>query len=193
MPSFFYFGTCFANIYCRRRNVEVQFRILLAEDDAPLRRSLKKFLTNAGYSLCTCSNAREALVAAEDFRPDIVICEYHLPDANGAMLIKRLLAVTHDVVAVLISEFDFELIADEVAQSNVHGFLKKPFDLAELETVLMSACCQVRISMCNLMWNSVPVATVYLPPTPRGKLSERMDRYPVGNRSQVRVTNDRVI
>jgi len=165
-------GTGFALILVRRRNVEVQIRVLLVEDDAPLRRSLEKFLTQAGYSLCSCCNGREALVEVEKSHPHILIAEYHLPDANGALLLERLTRFVPHAATVLISEFDYELVADEIAQVEVHAFLKKPFDLAELETVLSSACCQMRILMRNLKWNADPVFRAYLPPLTRRKLSE---------------------
>ena len=152
--------------------MEVEIRILLVEADAPLKRSLEKFLTSAGYSICDCADAREALAAAENFHPDIVICEYHLPDANGAVLVERLMRFLPDVVAVLISEFDFQSISPDFARSRVHGFLKKPFDLAELETVLTSSCCQVRICTRNPDRNAEPAAKVCLPPLTRRKLSE---------------------
>ena len=173
--------------------MEVQIRILLVEDDAPLRRSLEKFLTNAGYHLYTCSDGRQALAAVQSYRPDILICEYHLPDANGAVLLERMLRFVPDAVAVLISEYDFQWIADEIAQVHVHGFLKKPFDLAELETILTSACCQVRISMRNLEWNAEPAAKVYLPPLTRGKLSESSSRVHVEDHNQMKIANDSAI
>lgn|GEM_PF-694382 len=173
--------------------MEVQIRILLVEDDAPLSRSLEKFLTNAGYYLYTCSDGREALIAAQSFRPDILISEYHLPDANGAVLLERLMRFVPDAVAVLISEYDFQSIADEIVRVHVHGFLKKPFDLAELETILTSACCQVRISMRNLEWNAEPAARVYLPPLTRGKLSDSSSRVDVEDYNQVRITSENAI
>jgi DNA-binding NtrC family response regulator len=152
--------------------VEVQIRVLLVEDDAPLRRSLEKFLRQAGYSLCSCCNAREALVEVEKFHPDILIAEYHLPDANGAVLLERLTRFVPHAATVLISEYDYQSVADEIVQVDVHAFLKKPFDLAELETVLSSACCQMRILMRNLKWNADPVFKEHLPPLTRRKLSE---------------------
>jgi len=88
------------------------------------------------------------------------------------MLLEQLTRYVPHAATVLISEFDYELVADDIAQVDVHAFLKKPFDLAELETVLSSACCQMRILMRNLKWNADPVLRAYLPPLTRGKLSE---------------------
>jgi DNA-binding NtrC family response regulator len=152
--------------------VDTQVRILLVEDDAPLKRSLEKFLRQAGFNLCCCSSAREALDRIEQFSADILIAEYHLPDANGSLLLDCLTRIVPHAATVLISEYDYQWVADDNAALHVHAFLKKPFDVAELETVLTSARCQVQISMRNL---NLPVGSglkMYLPPLTRGKLSE---------------------
>ena len=152
--------------------METQVRILLVEDDAPLKRSLEKFLRQAGYDLCSCSSAREALDRIVTFPADILIAEYHLPDANGSLLLNCLNRIVPHAAAVLISEYDYQWIADDNVALHVHAFLKKPFDVAELETVLTSARCQVRISMRDLDLNVGFDTKVCLPPLTRGKLSE---------------------
>ena len=111
-------------------------RVLLVEAEAPLRRSLENFLERAGYTFESCSSGREALLKAKAFDPDAVIAEYHLPDANGAELLGKLMRITPDVKTILISEFDFQAIADALIRVEVGSFLKKPFDLAELEIAL---------------------------------------------------------
>src|SRR5208283_4081990 len=64
-------------------NVRVENLVLLVEDDASLRRSLEKFLDQAGYAFDSCSTASQALNIAQKVPPHVVILEYHLPDANG--------------------------------------------------------------------------------------------------------------
>lgn len=118
---------------------ELENRILLVEDDAPLRRSLEKFLERAGYAFESCATAREALVLAEKSRYGIVLAEYHLPDANGASLLERLVTITPEMAAIMISEFDFQAVAGDLVRANIQTYLKKPFDLVEVEVALSSA------------------------------------------------------
>lgn len=114
--------------------------ILLVEDDAPLRRSLEKFLNQAGYAFDSCSTAREALALAERLRHPVVILEYHLPDANGPSLIEKLMLLAPETAAIVISEYDFQAIANDLDRVRIESFLKKPFDLVDLEAALSSAC-----------------------------------------------------
>lgn len=127
-------------------------RVLLVEDDAPLRRSLENFLGQAGYAFDTCSTARDALALAEEILPDIVIVEYHLSDANGAALLKKLKCIVPNLATIMISEYDFQSVAKELTPINDCCFLKKPFDLVELEAGLSSARSRVAVASENVDW-----------------------------------------
>lgn len=133
-------GTLLAPSRGRRQMVRVKNLVLLVEDDASFRRSLEKFLNQAGYAFDSCSTAREAMALAEKLRHDVVIVEYHLPDANGASLLEKLMLVAPKTAAIVVSEYDFQAIANELGRVKIESFLKKPFDLAELEAALCSAC-----------------------------------------------------
>lgn len=114
--------------------------VLLVEDDASLRRSLGKFLDKAGYAYFSCSTCAQALALAQKAPPAVVILEYHLPDANGCSLIKKLNLVAPDAIAIVLSEYDFQAVADDLYRVRIETFLKKPFDLVDFEAALCSAC-----------------------------------------------------
>ncbi|MFZ2447221.1 MAG: response regulator [Syntrophobacteraceae bacterium] len=120
--------------------MRVQNLVLLVEDDAPLKRSLEKFLNQAGYAFDSCSTAREALALAEKLRHDVVIVEYHLPDANGSSFLEKLMLLAPKTAAIVLSEYDFQAIANDLDRVKIEFYLKKPFDLVEFESALSSAC-----------------------------------------------------
>jgi DNA-binding response OmpR family regulator len=119
--------------------VEIQSRVLIVEDDAPLRRSLEKYLGRAGYAFDSCSTAREAKILAERFRHPIVISEYHLPDANGASFLEDLKRIVPRNVAIMISQYDLQAISRDLDRIQVRCYLKKPFDLVDFEAALTAA------------------------------------------------------
>jgi DNA-binding NtrC family response regulator len=119
-------------------------RLLLVQDQAPLRRSLENFFRRGGYAFDSCSTSREALVRAGLHPYRVAIVDYHLCDGDGAALIERLRAVQPYLQAIVISSYDFQAVADELRNVDVHAFLKKPFDPIDLETVLRSACARNR-------------------------------------------------
>jgi DNA-binding NtrC family response regulator len=120
--------------------VRVENLVLLVEDDASLRRSLEKFLDRAGYAFHSCSTASQALAHAQKAPPHVVILEYHLPDANGHSLIEKLNLVAPETVAIVLSQYDFQAVAEDLDRVQIQTFLKKPFDLVDFEAALRSAC-----------------------------------------------------
>ncbi len=113
--------------------------VLLVEDDASLRRSLEKFLDRAGYAFDSCSTASQALNLAKQIPPHVVILEYHLPDANGPSLIEKLKLIAPETAAIVLSEYDFQAIAEDLDRVQIETFLKKPFDLVDFEAAVHSA------------------------------------------------------
>ena len=120
--------------------MRVENFVLIVEDDASLRRSLEKFLDRAGYAFHSCSTASQALAHAQKAPPHVVILEYHLPDANGHSLIEKLNLVAPETVAIVLSQYDFQAVAEDLDRVQIQTFLKKPFDLVDFEAALRSAC-----------------------------------------------------
>ena len=119
--------------------VRAENLVLLVEDDASLRRSLEKFLDRAGYAFDSCSTASQALDLAQTIPPHVVILEYHLPDANGPSLIEKLKLIAPETVAIVLSEYDFQAVAEDLDRVQIEKFLNKPFDLVDFEAALHSA------------------------------------------------------
>ena len=123
--------------------MHVQNRVLLVEADAPLRRSLEKFLCQAGYAFESCSTACEALDLAGKLQHDVAIVGYHLRDANCPSLIEKLKLLHPHSVAIVISPYDFQVVADDLRPVEIESFLKKPFDLVDFEVALSAAFSKV--------------------------------------------------
>ena len=132
--------------------MEAAVRVLLVEDEAPLRRSLTKFLERAGYAFDSCATVRDALVRAENDAYDIVITEYRLPDQNGTELLKRLKQTLPEIESIIIAEYDHQVVAEALNRAGVKTYLKKPFDVADLEAALSSAGSKVADSFKNFDW-----------------------------------------
>jgi DNA-binding NtrC family response regulator len=115
-------------------------RLLLIEADPSLKRSLENYLKRFGYTFDSCATARDALILAAKNPYGMILAEYHLPDANGALLLNTLKSSFPAAVTILLSEYDHHVIAENLARTDIQFYLKKPFDLVELESVLSSSC-----------------------------------------------------
>ncbi|MCA9431010.1 MAG: response regulator, partial [Candidatus Omnitrophica bacterium] len=62
-------------------------QILVVDDEANIRKFLKKSLERDGYEVRLAGTGEEALTSLEDERPDLLVLDVWLPDANGMDLL----------------------------------------------------------------------------------------------------------
>lgn len=67
-------------------------RILVIEDQAPMRRNLALLLELEGYSVSTAPDGRAGLEVARRERPDLVICDVMMPELDGYGVVQALRA-----------------------------------------------------------------------------------------------------
>jgi sigma-B regulation protein RsbU (phosphoserine phosphatase) len=104
--------------------------ILIVEDEAPIRELLSWILRDLGYQVLEAINGREAIALVMLHPPDLVISDVMMPVMGGQELcrwVKRELAPPPPVI--LTSSID----ARVVRNTGADAFVRKPFDLEELE------------------------------------------------------------
>jgi DNA-binding response OmpR family regulator len=105
--------------------------ILLVDDDAAVSTLVAEILEGEGYSVETVSTGAEAEAAIERLRPDLVILDIMLPDADGLMLCARLLAQWPAPIIMLSgSRRESDRILS--LRLGADDFIAKPFDTFEL-------------------------------------------------------------
>ena len=65
-------------------------RILIVDDDEPLRRALSRTLRGNGYEVDEASDAREALSAIDRQAPDLILTDIMMPGGDGVELINAI-------------------------------------------------------------------------------------------------------
>ncbi len=106
-------------------------RVLLVEDELPMRRFLRSSLPAHGYELIEAVDGREALVEAGTRNPDVVLLDLGLPDLDGIEVTKRLRELTKAPIIVLSARGEER---DKVAalDAGADDYVTKPFGLPEL-------------------------------------------------------------
>ncbi|MBL8879731.1 MAG: response regulator [Phycisphaerales bacterium] len=108
-------------------------RIIVAEDDAGIRRVITMWLERQGHEVRSLTNGREALDACVSSPPDVLISDVNMPEIDGIQLIEQLSArgLAPRGVVVLTSRWDHAQIGERLAGLNAH-VLPKPFSPARL-------------------------------------------------------------
>jgi DNA-binding NarL/FixJ family response regulator len=65
-------------------------RILVIEDQAPMRRNIALMLEMEGYKVFTAENGRVGVEVAKKEKPDLVICDVMMPELDGHGVVQKL-------------------------------------------------------------------------------------------------------
>lgn len=107
-------------------------RILLIEDNAPLRNAVSQFLSEAGYLVDTFATGDEGMWAAAGGEHDLVLLDLMLPNMDGMEILRRLRAKENPVHVMVISARDGLEDRLEALDAGADDYLVKPFPLTEL-------------------------------------------------------------
>ena len=107
-------------------------RILVVDDDPPLRRMLERTLRAEGYDVAVAADGGGALVEAERRAPDVIVLDVGLPALDGFSVCRRLRAKGLATPILMLTARD--AVEDRVAglDAGADDYLVKPFATAEL-------------------------------------------------------------
>jgi two-component system KDP operon response regulator KdpE len=106
-------------------------RVLLVEDELPIRKFVGAALTSAHYQLDEAGTAEQAFQHAAQFPPDLVILDLGLPDMDGQEVIRRLREWLL-VPIIVLSARDQDQQKITALDNGADDYLTKPFSTAEL-------------------------------------------------------------
>ncbi|MGI9093257.1 MAG: response regulator transcription factor [Mycobacteriales bacterium] len=109
-----------------------QTRVLVVDDDRPVRESLRRSLAFNGYQVDLAADGLAALDAIATNRPDAVILDVMMPRLDGIQTTRRLRAAGDDVPILMLTAR--ETVPDRIAglEAGADDYLPKPFALEEL-------------------------------------------------------------
>ncbi len=106
-------------------------RILVIDDEAAIRESLKMTLEYEGYEVLGAATGQEGLNVAEREAPDLVLLDVKMPGMDGLDVLDRLRAMNETLPIVMISGHATTATAVEATKKGAVDFLDKPFESTE--------------------------------------------------------------
>lgn len=117
---------------------EVLLRVLVVDDEPPIRRFLRTVLNAHGYIVFEARNGQEALAQVSAEHPDLIILDLGLPDVDGVEVI-RLLRVWSRIPILILSVRGGEQDKIAALDAGADDYLTKPFGSGELLARLRAA------------------------------------------------------
>ncbi len=111
--------------------VDQGVKILIVDDERPIRRFLRASLISHGHEVHEAETGVEALEQAAKVKPDLIILDLGLPDMDGLDVTRRLREWTTTPIIILsVREKEEEKIA--ALEAGADDYLTKPFGIGEL-------------------------------------------------------------
>ncbi len=111
-------------------------RILVVEDEAALRESLKTELSAAGHAVDVAADGEEGLYAALEYPVDVAIVDLGLPKLPGLEVIRRLRSAGKNYGVLVLTARDRWQDKVEGLGAGADDYLAKPFHIGELQARL---------------------------------------------------------
>ncbi len=107
-------------------------RILVVDDEKPIREFLIRALALEGYAVSDASDGAIALELVEQQPPQLILLDMWLPNVSGEAFIRAYLATTKQPAPIIVMTADHITFSNPELAAAVKGLLIKPFGLDEL-------------------------------------------------------------
>jgi CheY-like chemotaxis protein len=108
-------------------STEADLNILIAEDHAPFRRSIRLLLeSQPGWTVTAeVSNGRDAIDEAKRLNPDVVVLDVSMPEVDGLQATREIVKADPSAQVLILTIHDSELVAAQASLAGAKAVLSK--------------------------------------------------------------------
>jgi len=114
-------------------------KILVIDDEAPLRHMLRLVLEKAGYRVVEAADGAAALAILEGEPFDLVLCDIRMPEMDGLAFLDQVAARKLPVTLIMMSAYGSIDTAIECMKRGAYDYISKPFKPDEVILTLRKA------------------------------------------------------
>jgi len=108
-------------------------RVLVIDDDLPIRGMLAAALRQHGFQVLLAGDGAEGQRALTIHHPDVILLDLAMPDVNGWDFLQRLQETGHlGKVPIIVVSAHVRVEPQALLQMGVSAILPKPFNLSDL-------------------------------------------------------------
>jgi CheY-like chemotaxis protein len=114
-----------------RKNNPSHYKVLVVDDEEPLRKLVVTLLSKQGHQCITSSNGIEALNKIRQNKVDAVITDIAMPEMDGITLTKEILNLYPYLPIMVITGHSKKYSAESAIAAGARDFIEKPFSIEE--------------------------------------------------------------
>jgi putative two-component system response regulator len=114
-------------------------RVLVVDDEEPIRNALTRFLRTCGYFVEAVGSAAAALEVLDRERFTLMLCDIRMPGMTGLDLLRQAVANDPSLAVVMLTAVNDAPTATEALAWGAYDYLVKPVDLPDLRGAIERA------------------------------------------------------
>jgi two-component system, response regulator RegA len=114
-------------------------KLLLVDDDAPLRRSLARALERRGFVVLPADGVAEARDLAAEHKPEFAVLDLRLAEGSGLDLVTGLRQLRRDMRIVIVTGYGNIATAVAAIKAGAVDYLAKPVDADDVANALLKS------------------------------------------------------
>jgi DNA-binding NtrC family response regulator len=116
--------------------MKTQAKILVVDDEAIIRESLRDWLSDAGHYVLTAENGSQALEVIQREKPAVAIADLVMPGMDGIELMKRAKELAADTMFIIITAYGSIPTAVAAVREGAYDYIEKPFSPERVELLV---------------------------------------------------------
>jgi DNA-binding NtrC family response regulator len=114
-------------------------KILVIDDERPIRRTLCEILEFEKFEVDQAENVEEGLIIAQKKEYDVILCDIKMPKMDGIEVLEKIKELEHDSTIVMISGHGTIETAVDALKKGAFDYIPKPPDLNRLLVTVRNA------------------------------------------------------
>jgi DNA-binding NtrC family response regulator len=111
-------------------------KILVVEDDEPLRKMVSEYLRGEGHEVAVAADESDAIKQLAQMGPDIVVSDLVLASGSGIHVLKEARALPEPPEVILVTAHATSHTAAQAMQEGAYEYLTKPYALDEIGNIV---------------------------------------------------------
>jgi two-component system, NtrC family, response regulator AtoC len=116
--------------------MQKKIKVLVVDDEAIMRDSLRDWLTDAGHAVLTAENASEALEIIRNEKPGVAVIDLVLPGTDGLELLKKARQIMPSIQVIIITAYGSVPTAITAIKEGAYDYIEKPFSPEKVELLI---------------------------------------------------------
>ncbi len=116
--------------------MQTNIKILVVDDEAIMRDSLRDWLNDSGYDVLTAGNGPEALELMSKEKPGVAVIDLVLPGSDGLDLLRKAKQLLPSIQVIIITAYSSVHTAIAAIKEGAYDYIEKPFSPEKVELLI---------------------------------------------------------